>query len=99
MRFEFDGRPYRLGFQYDKPSRTTVAFVSQGRRALDGGMVWDPMVAANSQCSPKDRFDRKVGRLVALKRLLANPTLTRAFRVAMGQAFRRACKLPLLMGV
>lgn len=68
MRVRIYGEPLRLSFGYSKLSdgrRTTVAMLWAGEKSDS-----EPLFIGSAICSPTDRFERRIGRKVALAHAL-----------------------------
>lgn len=61
MRFQHNGENYELGFEYTEDNK--------GRRVTTARLTGVDVVEASATCSKEDRFEYKIGRQEALKRL------------------------------
>lgn len=75
-RFTYNGTTYFVGFQHNLPKEnfngSTVAYLSKIVENSEGKDVRVPILESVALCHPNDRFERKVGRLTAIRRLLEN---------------------------
>jgi hypothetical protein len=82
MKFTYDGKNYRIGFQHDWDEATTFAFIKED------GDPRDAVIEGTSFCSAEDKFCYETGRKVALARALEDYAPDREFRKAAWAAYR-----------
>lgn len=87
MRFEYEGKKFRIRFRHSLEEKETTAYLEEERKWRDGqDTILVNTGIGYARCSEGDKFCYETGRYVAMKRL-ARQFTGRGFRSAIWHAY------------